>query len=232
MSKTARTYITYITDPMVLVYPKFDTPDVYVDPKTKKASAPKYKTDAKDLPENSNAIAKAKAFVLKELVKLFPDMNPETRKVTLKNGDTKTVYWPFKVDKDGVETLTAATGRTHSEKAAEAEAARATRVGEKPRFKKGDLMTVPLFGANNTKLPEGIYPGGGTIGRLDLTLNAMPNDGGINFYINAVQVLKLQESSFGKSNFEPTDGYVYEAPEEAEEPTGGFSTDEEDATKF
>jgi hypothetical protein len=207
MSKTARTYITYITEPMVLVYPKFETPDVYVDPKTKVAGKPCYKTDAKDLPENSQAISKAKEFVLAELVKLFPDMDPVTRKRTLKNGDTKTVFWPFKVDKDGVESLTSKTARTN---------------------KSGQLMRVPLFGANNKQLPEGIFPGGGSIGRLDLTLNAMPNDGGINFYINAVQVLKLQESSFGKSNFEPTEGYVYEP----EEDTGNFSTDEADATKF
>jgi hypothetical protein len=211
MSKTARTYITYITDPMVLVYPKFETPDVYVDPKTKVAGKPCYKTDAKDLPENSNAIAKAKAFVLAELIKLFPDMDPVTRKRTLKNGDTKTVFWPFKTDKDGVESLTSKTARTN---------------------KAGQLMRVPLFGANNKQLPEGIYPGGGTVARLDLTLNAMPNDGGINFYINAVQVLKLEESSFGKSNFEPTEGYVYEPTEEPAEPQGNFSADEADATKF
>jgi hypothetical protein len=214
MAKTQRTYVTYITDPMVLVYPKFETPDVYVDPKTKKPGAPKYKTDARDLPENSNAIGKAKAFVLKELIKLFPDMDPVTRKRTdPKNGDTKTVYWPFKTDKDGVETLTASTGRTN---------------------KAGELMRVPLFDAKNQKLPEGVYPGGGTIARLDLTLNAMPNDGGINFYINAGQVLKLEESSFGKNNFEPTEGYAYDGgSEEPQEPESNFGTaDEADATKF
>jgi hypothetical protein len=211
MSKTARTYITLITDPVTLVYPKFETPDVYVDPKTKVAGKPCYKTDAKDI-EGGQAIAKAQAFVLAELVKLFPDMDPVTRRRTLPNGDTKTVHWPFKVAKDGVVTLTAKTARTN---------------------KAGELMRVPLFGANNKQLPESIYPGGGTVARLDLTLNAMPNDGGINFYINAVQVLKLQESSFGKSNFEPTDGYVYEAPEEPEEPKGNFAdADEADATKF
>jgi hypothetical protein len=213
MSKTARKYITYITDPMVLVYPKFETPDVYVDPKTKVAGKPAYKTDAKDLPENSIAISKAQGFVLKELIKMFPDMDPVTRRRTMPNGDTKTVYWPFKVSKDGTETLTASTKRTN---------------------KAGELQRVPLFGANNKALPEGIYPGGGTIGRLDLTLNAMPNDGGINFYINAVQVLKLEESSFGKSNFEPTEGYVYE-PEEDAEPKGNFGSsdaNEDDARKF
>jgi hypothetical protein len=214
MSKTQRTYVTFITDPMILVYPKFETPDVYVDPKTKKAGAPSYKTDAKDFTDGS--IAKAQAFVTAELVKLFPDMDPTTRRRTLPNGDTKTVHWPFKTDKDGNVTLTAKTGRTN---------------------KAGELMRVPLFGANNKKLPDTIYPGGGTVARLDLTLNAMPNDGGINFYINAVQVLKLEESSFGKSNFAPTDGYVYEAEEEPKERTSfdagtAGAADEADATKF
>lgn len=211
MAKTQRQYITYMTGPMVLVYPKFETPDVYVDPQTKVAGKPCYKTDAKDLPENSNEIEKAKAFVLAELIKLFPDMDPKTRRRTLANGDTKTVHWPFKTDKDGVETLSAKAARTN---------------------KAGKLMRVPMFGANNKQLPESIFPGGGTIGRLDLTLNAMPNAGGINYYINAVQVLKLQESSFGKSNFEPTEGYVYEPTEEPKEPEGNFSDDEADATKF
>jgi hypothetical protein len=213
MAKTQRTYVTYITDPMILVYPKFETPDVYVDPKTKKAGAPCYKTDAKAVDEAS--MLKVQAFVLAELVKLFPDMDPKTRKRTLSNGDTKTVFWPFKTDKEGNVTLSAKTGRT---------------------TKAGELMRVPLFGANNQKLPDSIYPGGGTVARLDLTLNAMPNDGGINFYINAVQVLKLEESSFGKSNFEPTEGYVYdgaEEPKEAQSNFGGEETaDEADATKF
>lgn len=210
MAKTARTYITYITDPVTLVYAKLETPDVYVDPRTKVAGKPCYKTDAKNLPENSTAIEKAQAFVLAELVKLFPDMDPVTRRRTLPNGDTKTVHWPFKTDKDGVVTLTAKAART---------------------TKAGQLMRVPLFGANNKQLPDSVYPSGGTVARLDLTLNAMPNDGGINYYINAVQVLKLQESSFGKSNFEPTEGYVYE-PEAEAEPQGNFSADEADATKF
>lgn len=230
MSKTARTYITKITAPMVLMYAKFETPDVYTDPKTKVAGKPCYKTDAKDLPEGPSAITELKAFVLAELVKLFPDMDPKTRRRTLANGDTKTVHWPFKTDKDGVETLTAKTARTHSKRAAEQEAARAADAGEKPRFTEKTLMRVPMFGADNKALPESVYPSGGSIARLDLTLNAMPNDGGINFYINAVQVLKLVESSFGKSNFEPTEGYVYEP--EPETDTGNFSNDEADATKF
>lgn len=213
MAKTQRTYVTYITKPMVLVYPKFETPDVYVDPKTKKAGAPSYKTDAKAIEGKEDAMLEAQAFVLAELMKLFPDMDPKTRRRTLPNGDTKTVHWPFKTHKEtGEVTLTAKTGRTDKNK---------------------NLLRVPLFGANNKKLPDSIFPGGGTIGRLDLTLNAMPNDGGINFYINAVQVLKLVENSFGKSNFEETEGFVYEPEEKTE--GSNFESDtanEEDATSF
>lgn len=215
MAKTQRQYIQFITDPMILVYPKFETPDVYVDPKTKVAGKPCYKTDAKNLPENSTAIEKAQAFVLKELVKLFPDMDPTTRRRTLPNGDTKTVHWPFKTDKDGNVTLTAKTARTK---------------------KTGELLRVSMFDAKNQALPEGVYPGGGTVARLKLTLNAMPNDGGINYYIDQLQVLKLEESSFGKSAFEPTEGYAYDGgtqePDEPAEPGSSFSTDEADATKF
>jgi hypothetical protein len=146
------------------------------------------------------------------LVKLFPNLDPQTRRVTLPNGDTKTIFWPFKTDKDGNVTLTAKTGRKN---------------------KQGELMRVPMFDARNQKMPEGVYPGGGTVARLDLTLNAMPNDGGLNFYINAVQILKLEENSFGKNNFEPTEGYAYDGPSIAAEPQNNFAdADESDATKF
>lgn len=225
MAKATRTFITYVTDPMVLVYPKFETPDVYVDPITKKAGAPAYKSDAKDIP-NGAAIAKAQAFVLKELVKMFPDMDPTTRRRTLPNGDTKTVYWPFKKDKDGNETLTAKTGRTYQKDSLDSD--------PQPHHKKGELMRVPMFDAANAKMPVTTYPGGGTIARLDLTLNAMPNDGGINFYINALQVLKLEESSFGKSNFAPDTEYAEEGDDEPQNSFGSTAAapDEADATKF
>lgn len=236
MAKTQRQYIQFITEPMILVYPKFETPDVYVDPKTKVAGKPCYKTDAKNHPDFPNAIAKAQAFVLAELMKLFPDMDPKTRRRTLPNGDTKTVHWPFKKDDEGNETLTAKTARTYSEKAGDAEARRAELRGEKPRFIAGELMRVSMFDAKNQALPEGVFPGGGTVARQKLTLNAMPNDGGINYYIDQLQVLKLEESSFGKSAFEPTEGYAYDggaqASEEPQEEEQSFSTDEADATKF
>lgn len=228
MAKASRTYVTLVTDPMVLVYPKFKTPDVYVDPITKKAGAPAYKSDAKDLP-GGTAIAKAQAFVLKELIKLFPDMDPVTRRRTLPNGDTKTVYWPFKKDKDGVETLTAKTGRTFQKDSLPTDAL--------PHHVKGELMRVPMFDARNAKMPVSTSPGGGTIARLGLTLNNMPNDGGINFYINDMQVLKLEESSFGKSSFAPDDSYAGSADDEGnDEPQNSFGSeaapDEADATKF
>ncbi len=226
MSKTARTFVTYVTGPMVLVYPKFETPDVYVDPKTKKAGAPCYKTDAKDLPGGSE-IDKAQAFMLKELAKLFPDMDPATRKRTLPNGDTKTVYWPFK-EKDGVRTLTAKTGRTYQKDSLPGDPL--------PWHVKGELMRVPMFDTSNTKMPTSTYPGGGTVARLGFTLNAMPNDGGINYYINDMQILKLEKSSYGKSSFAPDSEYAADGDDEQSNGSGfgadTASADEADATKF
>ena len=95
-------------------------------------------------------------------------------------------------------------------------------------------MRVPMFDAGNQKMPASTYPGGGTIARLGLTLNAMPNDGGINYYINDLQVLKLEESTYGKSSFAPDDEYASDETEEAVSSFGGSSAapDEADATKF
>lgn len=188
----AKQFITFISAPLTLIYPKFETPDIFVDPITKKAGAPCYKTDGSAV--NPADMEKMKAYVLSVMVKLFPNMDPETRKVTAPNGDTKTLYWPFKVDKDGNTTLTAKTGRKSK--------------------RTGELLRVPMWDAANQKMPDDVFPGGGTIGKLDLTINEMPNKAGVNFYINALQVLKLEESSFGKSGFEPTEGYAYGGGEE------------------
>ena len=209
MSKTARTRVKHVTGPVVLVYPKFDVPDVYTGPNGVPGK-PSYKTNAKDV-DGGTAIAAAQAVVLAELKKLFPKMDPKTRRITMPNGDTRTVYWPFK-EKDGVVTLTAKSGIISKET--------------------GELQRVPMFGADLVKLPEGVYPGGGSVARLSLTINEMRNQGGISFYLNTVQVLKLEENSFGKSDFEPTAGYVY-APEATTAPTNDFvDADETDAQKF
>lgn len=67
----------------------------------------------------------------------------------------------------------------------------------------------PVFDAKNRKLPARVVVGGGTKGRIEVTLNPFDGfGGGINLYINAVQVVDLVEKTFGKSNFdEVEDGY-------------------------
>lgn len=69
----------------------------------------------------------------------------------------------------------------------------------------------PLFDAKNNKLPDGVVVGGGSLLNVRVALNAYEGfGGGINLYIDAVQVLELREDTFGKSPFEVTEGYAYE----------------------
>jgi hypothetical protein len=212
----AKKYVTFITAPLTLVYPKFETPDIYVDPTTKVPGKPCYKTEGAEVTPGS--MAKMQDYVRSEMVKLFPEMNPETRKVTLPNGDIKTLHWPFKVDKEGTTVLSAKTARISK--------------------RTGELLRPAMFDAANNPLPAGVYPGGGTIARLKLTINEMPNKSGVNFYIDQLQVIKLEENSFGKSAFEPTEGYAYDGGDESNEEqqsdfgSGASQADEADALKF
>ena len=83
--------------------------------------------------------------------------------------------------------------------------------------KNGEITLVATSGekyrplavdAKNQKLPADVVIGGGSKIKLNLTINAYDGfGGGINCYINAVQVLELQQSGFGKSPFEEAEGY-------------------------
>lgn len=87
--------------------------------------------------------------------------------------------------------------------------------------KTGDLLITassgvkyrpPVFDAKNNKIPADVVIGGGSTAKLDLTVNFFEisdENSGINLYINAVQVLDLQEGGFGKSNFEEAEGFSY-----------------------
>jgi hypothetical protein len=76
----------------------------------------------------------------------------------------------------------------------------------------GEQYKPSLYGANNEKLPTGVFPGGGSKARIFVNANAYDGfGGGINLYLSSVQVLDLKESSFGKSPFEQTEGYAPEA---------------------
>lgn len=74
----------------------------------------------------------------------------------------------------------------------------------------GAKFKPPVFDAKNQRVPDDVVIGGGSKIRLDVTVNYYSGfGGGVNLYINAVQLLELKESSFGKSNFDEADGYTY-----------------------
>jgi hypothetical protein len=79
-----------------------------------------------------------------------------------------------------------------------------------------------LVDAKNRKLPKGIVIGGGTKARVSVSVNVYDGfGGGINLYLNGVQVLDLKEGGY-KSPFEEEEGYS--APDEDEAaPTQPFN---------
>lgn len=89
----------------------------------------------------------------------------------------------------------------------------------------GEQYKPGLYGANNARLPANVAIGGGS--KIKINVTVFPYEGlggGIKLYLNAVQVLELQESTFGKSPFEATEGYA--APEQAEETPQEFDPSE------
>lgn len=90
----------------------------------------------------------------------------------------------------------------------------------------------PVFAADGeTRIPASVEIGGGTKAKLDLTVNFFEissENSGINLYINAVQVLDLQEGGF-KSNFGAEDGFTYKgAADDGDEDNTTSSADEDD----
>ena len=72
----------------------------------------------------------------------------------------------------------------------------------------GEKFKPLAVDAKNQKLPADVIIGGGSKIKLNVTVNAYEGfGGGINLYINAVQVLELQQSAFGTSPFEQAEGY-------------------------
>jgi hypothetical protein len=70
-----------------------------------------------------------------------------------------------------------------------------------------------IIDAKRNKLPEGVEVGGGSRIRVGGTLNAYTKGGnkGVNIYLNAVQVVELQQG-FNVNDFEEVeDGYVVES---------------------
>lgn len=80
----------------------------------------------------------------------------------------------------------------------------------------GEKYRPALFDAKNNKLPPTVVVGGGSKIRLDCTVNAYEGfGGGINLYINAVQVLELVEGGQSKSNFDEAEGFSYEGGDDS-----------------
>lgn len=75
----------------------------------------------------------------------------------------------------------------------------------------GAKFKPPCFDARNKRLPDDVAVGGGTKAKVNCTVNVYDGfGGGINLYINALQILELKEKTFGKSPFEETEGYSHE----------------------
>lgn len=89
----------------------------------------------------------------------------------------------------------------------------------------GEKYRPPVFDAKNRKVPEDVKIGGGSRIRLDLALNTYEdkNGGGVNLYINGVQLLDLVEKGVGKSNFDEADGYEFDG--ETSAPKSGFGVE-------
>jgi hypothetical protein len=85
----------------------------------------------------------------------------------------------------------------------------------------GEKFRPAVFDGKNNKLPPSVIIGGGSVLRLDVTPNYYEGfGGGVNLYMNAVQLLKLVEGGEHKSSFEETEGFVYEGTED--EGASGF----------
>lgn len=96
----------------------------------------------------------------------------------------------------------------------------------------GEKFRPTVFDAKNNKIPAGLAIGGGSKIKLDLSINAYEGfGGGINLYMNAVQVLELVEKGEGKSNFGEEDGFEFSG-EDAKETADHNEDNGEDEVAF
>lgn len=99
----------------------------------------------------------------------------------------------------------------------------------------GEKYKPAAFDSKNRKLPDALAIGGGSIIALDVTINPYTGfGGGVNLYINCVQVIKLEEKNVGgKSRFEEVDdGFEFDNASEGYPQTERLSKDEEDEIPF
>lgn len=79
--------------------------------------------------------------------------------------------------------------------------------------KTGAKYKPPVFDAKVKKLPEGVKVGGGSLVKVDVSIvwfKKSAKNYGLTAYLNGVQVLKLEEDTWGKPNFDEEEGYEHE----------------------
>jgi hypothetical protein len=80
----------------------------------------------------------------------------------------------------------------------------------------GEKYRPPVFDAKNREVPAKVIIGGGSTIKLDVTVNPYTGfGGGINLYINSVQLLDLKQRDANR--FEETEGFTYGGEDEADD---------------
>jgi hypothetical protein len=87
----------------------------------------------------------------------------------------------------------------------------------------GEKYRPPVFDAKNSKVPAKVIIGGGSTIKLDVTVNPYTAfGGGINLYINSVQLLDLKQRDGNR--FEETEGFTCAGDDEDEDEADDSST--------
>lgn len=87
----------------------------------------------------------------------------------------------------------------------------------------------PAWDAKNHKLPEGLVIGGGSKIKVKVSVNVYPmQGGGVNLYLNGVQVLDLKAgTNRDVSPFEETEGYTRDEDTSSDDQVSGGGSDED-----
>jgi len=88
----------------------------------------------------------------------------------------------------------------------------------------GEKFRPPVFDGANNSVPPSVIIGGGSRLKVRVTVNFYDGfGGGINLYINSIQLLKLSQTQFTSPFEKAEDGYVYGGSSE-----GGAEEDQRD----
>lgn len=98
----------------------------------------------------------------------------------------------------------------------------------------GAKYKPPLFDSRNRRMPDDVAVGGGSVIKVNVTVNPYPmQGGGVNLYINAIQVLDLKEKAGfnGKSPFDEEDGFEFDGADRADSGSKGAQQERAGATQ-